>query len=227
MKGGAASRLWVVRHVAGPRRAATRADPEARVGARPAVLLELQWRGRSGRFRHLAVTPGGLRRVLATSGVVVLLALAVGGALSVRSDRFPSLLGHDPVARENSELKARHAALREQALDAAAQLDERIELGRRMLGAAETPGHAWEDQSLRLPAKDAGDDVVLAWISVQKTRLEALENELAARRVETGGMQASVPTPAARVPASAPGAEMLQVAGLASARTQEAAPTRR
>ena len=227
MKSAAAARLWVVRHVAGPRRAATRADPEARVGARPSVLLELPWRGRDGRFRPLAVTPDGLRRVLATSGVVVLLALAVAGIRWVRSDPALAPVAIDRLVRENTELKARHDALRAHAFDLAERLDERIELGRRMLGAAETPGHAWEDQSLRLPANDAGDDTILAWISVQEARLEALEKELAARRVETGGMQASVPTPAARVPASAPGAGMLQVAGLASARTQEAAPTRR
>ncbi len=227
MKRPGVSKFSVVCRAAGAGRAAVRAETDARVGARPPALLELQWRGRSGRFRHLVLTPGGLRRVLGTSGIAALFALAVGGALSVRSDRFPSLLGHDPVARENTELKARHAALREQALDAAAQLDERIELGHRMLGMAETPAHAWESQSLRLPARAAGDDVILAWISEQEARLAAIGNELAAGRVGEGGERASVPAPAYTVPVPVRNATTLMVAGLASARTQEAAPTRR
>ena len=226
MKRAGVTGFSVVCRAAGAGRAAVRAEPDARAGARPPALLELQWRGRGGKFRHLVLTPGGLRRALGNSGIVALFALAVGGALFVRSDRFPRLFGLDPVVRENTELKARHAALRERAFDAAAQLDERIELGRRMLGMAETPAHAWEDQSLRLPARDAGDDAILAWISEQEARLAAIGNELAAGRVGTGGEQASVPAPANRaVPVR--GAAMLQVAGLGSAGHREAAPTRR
>lgn len=226
MKRAGVSRFSVVRRAAGARRAATRTDPDARVGARPPVLLELQWQGSGGKFRHLILTPRGLQRVLGTSGIVVLLALAVVGVLSVRSDRALGHFAIDPVVRENTELKARHDALRERAFDLAEQLDERIELGRRMLGMAETPAHAWEDQSLRLPARDAGDEAVLAWLSEQEARFEALGNELAARRVETGGTQASVPAPANRaVPVRC--AAMLQVADLGSAGPQKAAPTRR
>lgn len=158
---------------------------------------------------------------------VVLLALAVVGVLLVRSDRVLRHFAIDPVVRENTELKARHDALRERAFDLAEQLDERVELERRMLGMAESPAHAWENQSLRLPARDAGDDAILAWLSQQEARFEALGNELAARRVETGGQQASVPAPADRVPVPVRGAAMFQLAGLGSAGPQEAAPTRR
>jgi hypothetical protein len=226
MKRPAVSRFSVVRRAAGARRAATRTDPDARVGARPPVLLELQWQGSGGKFRHLVLTPRGLRRVLGTSGIVVLLALAAVGVRLVRSDRALGHVAVGTVVRENAELKARHDALRERAFDLAAQLDERIELERRMLGMAETPAHTWKDQSLRLPARDAEDEAILAWLSQQEARFEALGNELAARRVETGGQQAAVPAPANRaVPAR--GAAMFQVAGLGSAGPQEAAPTRR
>ncbi|TAM45577.1 MAG: hypothetical protein EPN53_14680 [Acidobacteria bacterium] len=227
MKGAAASRFWVVRHVAGPRRAATPPDPDARAGVRPPVILELQWQGRGGRFRHIVITPVGLRRFVGTAGVVALLALAVGAAPLVRSSGFPRLFGLDPVVLENTELKARHEALRERAFDAAAQLDERIELGRRMLGMAATPAHAWENQSLRLPARDADDDAILAWISERDARLAAIGNELAAGRVGTGGERASVPAPAYTVPVPVRDATTPLVAGLGPAGPQEAAPTKR
>jgi hypothetical protein len=227
MQRAAAGRFSVVRRLAGPRRAPARTDPEGRAGVRPPVFLELQWQGRGGTVRHLALTPRGVRRVLGTSGIVALLALAVVGALAVRSDRFPRLFGADPVVRENTELKARRDTLRSQAFDLAARLDERVELARTMLGMAEAPAHAWEDQSLRLPAKDVGDDVLIAWISAQEARLEALENELVARRMATSGKQASATAPGNRLSVPPRGAAMLQVAGLDLTGPQEAAPTRR
>ncbi len=224
MKRAGVSRFSVVCRAAGARRAAMRTDPDARTGVRPPVLLELQWQGRGGRFRHFALTPRGVRQVLAASGIVAL--LAVSGVRLVRSDRALGHLTVGSVVRENTELKARHDALREQAFDLAEQLDERVELGRTMLGMAETPAHGWEEQSLRLPARDAGDEAILAWLSQEEARFEALGNELAARRVDTGGKQASVPEPANRaVPVG--GAAVLQVADLHSARPQEAAPTKR
>ncbi|OYV93266.1 MAG: hypothetical protein B7Z68_08800 [Acidobacteria bacterium 21-70-11] len=168
-----------------------------------------------------------MRRVLAASGIVVLLALAVVGVRLARSDRALGHLAVGSVVRENTELKARHDALRERAFDLAEQLDERVELERRMLGIAETPAHGWEDQSLRLPARDAGDGALLAWLSEQEARFEALGNELAARRVETGGQQASVPAPADRVSTTMTNAAMLQVADLGSNRPHESAPTKR
>ncbi len=226
MKRTGVSRFSVVRRAAGARRASTRTGPDPCVDARPPVFLELQWQGRGGKFRHLALTARDLRRVLGTSGIAALLVFAVVGVRLVRSDRALGHFAVEPVVRENTELKARHDALRERAFDLAAQLDERIELGRRMLGIAETSPHTWEDQSLRLPAGNAGDEAILIWLSEQEARFEALGNELAARRVETGGKQASVLAPANRaVPVR--GAAMFQVAGLGSAGPQEAAPTRR
>jgi hypothetical protein len=192
---------------------------------KPRVLLELQWQGRGGRFRHIAITPSGSRRILGTSGVAALFALAVVGVLSLRSDRALSPLGLDPMVRENRELKARHDALRERAFDLAQRLDERVELGRRMLGMAESTAPTWKDQSLRLPARDAGDDAILVWLSEQEARFEALGNELSARRLAAGGRQAPAPAPTNKAPAR--GAAMLQVAGLGSAKPQEAAPTKR
>jgi hypothetical protein len=50
-------------------------------------------------------------------------------------------------------------------------------------GRHETAGRASEGQSLRLSARDAGNEAILAWLSEQGVRLEALGNELGAGRV--------------------------------------------
>ncbi len=227
MKRAGVNGFSVVCRAAGAARAEAQTDPGARVDVKHHVLLEMQWQGSGGRFRHLALTARGMRLALVASGVVALLAVAIVGVRLVRSDRPLGYFAVDPVVRENAELKARHDALRERAFDLAAQLDERVEQKRRMLGVAETPGHAWGDQSLRLPASDAGDDAILAWISAQEARLEALENKLATGRLGTGGKQASVSAPADTVRVPVRNAAVLQVAGLDSAGPQEAAPTKR
>ena len=54
---------------------------------------------------------------------------------------------------------------------------------RRMVRLADTPGRASEGQGLRLSARDAGNEAVLAWLPERGVRLEALGNELRAGRV--------------------------------------------
>jgi hypothetical protein len=52
-----------------------------------------------------------------------------------------------------------------------------------MVRLADTPGRASEGQGLRLSARDAGNEAILAWLSEQGARLEALGNELRTGRV--------------------------------------------
>jgi hypothetical protein len=92
---------------------------------------------------------------------------------------------------------------------------------------AHTPGHAWEGQCPRPPARDVGNEAILVWLSEQGTRLEALGNELRAGRVEIGGKQASVPSPVRRGTVPVRNAAVLQVADMGSATRQETAPARR
>jgi hypothetical protein len=218
MKRAGAGGFSAVCRAAGASRAATRPDPGARVGEKRRVLLELQWQGRGGKFRHVVVSRRGLRQVLGTSAMVALFALAVVGAFSVRSTRAMGHLGADTAMRESTELNVRHDALREEAFDLADQLYGRIEQGRRMLRMAGSPVHAWEGQCPRPPARDAGDDAILAWLSEQGTRLEAIGNELTAGRVEIGGKQASAPAPANGRTSPVRDAAVLQMADMGSSR---------
>ena len=96
-----------------------------------------------------------------------------------------------------------------------------------MARVADTAGRAWERQSLRLPARDVGNEAILAWLFENGVRSEALGNELAARQVNIGAKQASVPGPLGRGTVPVRKAAVLQVADMGSARRQEAAPARR
>jgi hypothetical protein len=54
---------------------------------------------------------------------------------------------------------------------------------RRVVRLADTPGRVSEGQGLRLSARDAGNETILAWLSERGVRLEALGNERGAGRV--------------------------------------------
>ena len=200
--------------------AATRTDPGALVGAKRQVLLELQWQGRGGEFHHIALDPGGVRRVLRTSAIVAVFVLAVVGAVIVTSNRTLAHSGVAKVLREHAHLKARENLLREQAFGLAEQLCERIEQGLSTLGTADTPVQAWEGKCPSLPARDAETEVLLAWLSEESARLGALGDELAAGRVEMGVKRASVPATGGGWTAAPPSAAVLRVADLGTARPQ-------
>jgi hypothetical protein len=93
-------------------------------------------------------------------------------------------------------------------------------------GRHETPGRASEGQSLRLSARDAGNEAILAWLSEQGVRLEALGDELGRAGCKMHGKQASVPSPVSRGTVPQRNAGVLQVADMGSAARQEAAPAR-
>lgn len=235
MKRAGVGGLSAVCRDAGTSRAATQTDPRALVGVKRHCLLELQWQGGNGKFRHVALSPRGLGWAMGTFGVVVLFVLAVVGAFSVGTNRALAhlsvagaspggsnrALAHfdvDTVLRENTELKARQDALRERAFDLAEQLYGRVEQGRRMLGTAGIPGHSRESQCPRPPGRDAGDDAILAWLSEQGTRLESIGNELTADRVEMGVKQASALVPVSGGWATVRGELALYMADMGPAR---------
>jgi hypothetical protein len=195
MKGVGVGRFSALCRAAGAPPAATQADSGVRVCVKRHILLELQWQDRRGRFRHIVLSPQGPMRVLGAFGIVVLFALALVGASSSKSNRKPAPVGVDTLWRENSELKARQDTLRELAFDLSQQLYWRLEHGRRMARLVDTPGRVWADQCPRPPARDAGDEAILAWLSEQATRLEAVGNNFTADWVEQGEARASLRAP--------------------------------
>jgi hypothetical protein len=190
------------------------------------IRWEVQWHPANGaRIRRLRITSRGVRRLIFALGIVVWVVLA-GGLLA----GFEGLLARsaiDSARRQNTALMVQQETLREQAFDLAVRLSEEIERGRGTARSAGVPGHAWEGRRPRPPARDAGSDTILAWLSEQGARLEAVGNELAAARAEVGSKQASVPVPAAIGIVPAGNAAMLQVAELGSGKRQEAAPAKR
>jgi hypothetical protein len=190
------------------------------------IRWEVQWHPASGaRIRRLAFTWRGTRRLMLALGIAGL--VVVAGGLLAGLDGLLTRFAVDAARRQNRALRAQQAALREQAFDLAGRLFEGVDRGRRMARLADTPGRAWDGQSLRLPARDAGNEAILAWLSEQGVRLEALGNDLAAGRFEMGAKQASVPAPVSRGIVPVRNAAVLQVADMGSARRQEAATARR
>ena len=220
MKRVGVGRFSAVCPAAGAPRAVSRTDPGTSAGAKRHVFLELQWQGRGGKFRHVALGLPRLRRTLGTFGIVALFTLAIFSTSSSRSNRVQAPVDIDTLVRENMELWAEQAALRERAFGLAEQLCERVEQGRRALGTADTPVQAWEEQCSSLPASDAETEAILAWLSEQSVRLEALADELAAGRVEMGAKRASLPATAGTGTVAPPNAAVLMVADMGSARRQ-------
>ena len=91
------------------------------------------------------------------------------------------------------------------------------------------PGRAREDPSLHLPARNIGDEALLAWLSEEGARLEAIENEseLAVSRVEINRKPLFVPAPTVRdrVPERNPA--VLQITDRRSVSSQDVAPAKR
>jgi hypothetical protein len=190
------------------------------------IRWEVQWHPASGAMiRRLVITSRGVRRLVFALGIASW--VVVAGGLWAGLDGFLTRFAIDSARRQNTKLRAQQEALREQASDLAGRLFEGVDRGHRVGRLADTPGRAWESQSLRLSAKDAGTDAILAWLSEPGVQLEALGNELVVGRVETGAKPASAPAPVNKGWASVRGEPALYVADMGSARRQEAAPTTR
>jgi hypothetical protein len=146
------------------------------------------------------------------SGLVALLALGAVVASTVGSHRA---LGHPDAATilcENTELRARQEALRDRVFELADQLYVRLEKGRHLARLVDSPGSGWENRCPHPPARDSGDDVVLAWLSEQMTRLDAIGEEAAAHKVDIGLKRASATVPTSRGARPVRRAALLQVA---------------
>jgi hypothetical protein len=196
--------------------------PSALLG-KPDVLLELQWQGRGGKFRHIALSSRSLLRALGILGIVVVIALGAVGASFVRSNRAPADSGVDTVLREQAQLKARHDALRERVFDLADQLYWHFDEERRMARLAGTAGHAWVVECPLPPARDAEDEALLAWLSEQGARLEQLGNTSPASRVEMVAQQASAPATVNGIRVSTRGEPARRPEGLEPAKGHAAA----
>jgi len=196
------------------------------VGVNDRIRWEVQWHPTSGaRIRRLAITSRGVRRLLLTVGIAGW--VVVAGGLFVVLDGVRTHFAVEAAGRQNTSLRAQQDALREQALELAVRLAEGVERGRGVVRSVNTPGPALERQSLRLPATDARNDAILAWLSEQSALLEALGHGLPAGRVATGGMQASLPVAVRKGLVRTGNPAALQVADMGSATRQEAAPASR
>jgi hypothetical protein len=196
------------------------------VGVKDRIRWEVQWHPASGaRIRRLVFTWCGARRLLLTLGIAGL--VVVAGGLLAGLDGLLTRFAVNSARRQNTALRAQQEALREQAFDLVGRLFEGVDRGRRKAPLADTPGRAWEGQCPRLPARDTGNDGILAWLSEQGVRLETLGNALAAGQVEIGGKQVSVPALVRRGTVPVRNAAVLQVADVGSARRHAAAPARR
>lgn len=105
----------------------------------------------------------------------------------------------DAARRENETLKARRAALRDDAFRLGARATEQIERGRRRpvsAGGDRVP----QARGPGTPSRNAGDDSIIAWLSSKGAQLQALAVELSDGEAPAGVVQKSV---AARGPAGA------------------------
>ena len=197
------------------------------MGVNHRTLWELQWHPASGaRIRHLFLTWRDARRLMLALGISGL--VVVTGGLLIGLDGLPTRSAVDAAGRENRALRAQQEVLREQAFDLAGRVFEGAERGRRMARLADTPGRTWEGQGLQhMPARDTGNEAILAWLSELGVRLEALGNALAAGRVEVGGKHAYVPPPVRRGTVLVRNAAALRVPGMGSGSRQAAATTTR
>ncbi len=196
------------------------------VGVRDHIVWEVQWHPASGAgIRRLVVTWRDARRLLLALGIACL--VVVAGWSLAGLDGLLTGFTADTARRQNRALRAQQEALREQAFDLTKRLSAGLEHGRRMARVVGTPGGAWKGQSQRLPTRETGDEALLAWLSTEGMRLEAIGNELTVGRVENGMLLASVPAPAGPGPAPERDGAVLQVADLGSAGRQTAAPAKR
>jgi hypothetical protein len=143
--------------------------------------------------RPLALTWSGARRMLLALGIAGLVVAAVWSLAGL-----DGLLTRFPVAaarRDNRALREQQEVLREHAFDLAARLAASVDRGRRLARFAGSPALVWDEQHPRPPVRGDGDEAVLAWLSEEGTRLEAIGIELTAVRTETIVQQASARAP--------------------------------
>lgn len=157
-------------------------------------------------------------RTMEIAVVLVIVAAMLG--LTYRAVTAFLIRGELDVARrENQRLKARRAALREDAFSLGARATERIEHGRRR------PMSAGRDRVLQAggpgtPSRNAGDDSIIAWLSSKGAQLQALSVELSDGDARAGARQGSVAARHGASVASPTGDDARQAAGNRSTRSR-------
>ena len=147
-------------------------------------------------IRTLELTWSGARPVLVALGIAGLVIAAVWSLAGL--DALVTSFPVDVSRRQNLVLQTQQEGLREQVFDLAGRLARNVEHGRRIARLVGTPVRVWEGPARRPPAADAGDDALLAWVSDEGSRLEAIGLELTAvrtDRTESIVLQASAPAP--------------------------------
>jgi hypothetical protein len=147
-------------------------------------------------IRTLDLTWSGARNVLLALGIAGLV-VATGWSLA-GLDALVTSFPVDVSRRQNLVLQTQQEGLREQVFDLAGRLARDVEHGRRIARLAGSPIRVWSGPVPRLPTADAGDDAMIAWLSEEGSRLEAIGIELAAGRADRTEMvvkQASARAP--------------------------------
>jgi len=151
------------------------------VGLKDQALWEIQWHPAGGdRFRRLVLTWRGLRRAAIGLGLVLLLLLAIVGALPVGLRGFLTQFTVDAAGRENRSLREQAESSRERIARLAVLLHERVQRGRKVAWVVGASPQLWEETCPAAPPRGASDEETIAWLARQGERLEALGKGLAA-----------------------------------------------
>lgn len=111
--------------------------------------------------------------------VAALILVAVGLAMAAVPPASQTRL--ETILRENAYLVARQDALRREAFDLADELYRQVEHDRLVLVHAGEMDPAWNRVHAPPRSREAGNDVILAWLSEQSSRIQMLPPEPAAR----------------------------------------------
>lgn len=151
------------------------------MGVKDQALWEIQWHpAGGGRFRRLVLTWRGLRRAAIGLGLVLLVVLAIVGALPFGLRGFLTRFTADAAQRENRALREQAEPLRERISRLAMLLHERVQRGRKVAWVVGASPQLWEEECPAPPSRRASDEESIAWLVRQGARLDALGRELAA-----------------------------------------------
>jgi hypothetical protein len=112
-------------------------------------------------------------------GLAALILAAIGLAMATVPPASQVRL--ETILRENAYLVARQDALRRKAFDLADELYRQVEHDRLVLVHAGEMDPSWNLVHAPPRPREAGNDVILAWLSEQSSRIQTLPPEPAAR----------------------------------------------
>ena len=145
------------------------------MGLKNSALWEVQWHpGGRGRFRRLVLTWRGLRRIAILLVILLLGLLAAIGVLPLGVKGFFTRFTVEAAREANQRLRGEQERLRDQAEILATVTVVRLQRARRFAWLAALSAVAWRAPVIPPPAKDPGDDAMLAWLNDATARLEGL-----------------------------------------------------